>query len=458
MSRFLNDASEYYSDNPTVVDFDDATKLLAAGSTCDIYRTRWQRREVFVKRLKEEYRAKPLYLDALDKEFEIGANLKHPSLPVYHAFERDYIIMDYIDGATLADMIRGKDKWLANEKNIVKLLRELIEVVGFLHRHNVVHCDIKADNIMITANNSNLVLIDFDKCYTDALNDTSGHPGKYGLSASDVGRSSIDFHAIGMLVEKLKKEVHGFKFGKYPRFVEACYEPDVNCEDLKDILAGPVSETSTNKLGVIVAAGMIIAGLLIGLIGYLVERNDKPDTLPVHGIAKELNSDTLILSSDEIEVEPTVKNLDNANADSKVKSAMADKKDESTQYPIARSQDEIHDDAKEKAVILDQKIQPSFTVLLNDLDRLNTLKNDSTLSGQQLLDNIRRHSDLADEYMAEAFEILNETFPGLTDREAWRIIAFSKAYTGYTRRATPELNEYGHEMERRFKAEGRTPQ
>lgn len=435
MSQFLNDARAYHSENPTVLDFDDATKLLSAGSTCDVYRTRWQRREVFVKRLKEEYRTRPLYLDALDKEFEIGVNLKHPSLPVYHLFQRDYIIMDYIDGTTLADMIRYKDSWLTKEKNIVKLLKELIEVVDYLHRHNVVHCDIKADNIMITANTRNLVLIDFDKCYTDAFCDTSGNPNKYGIPATDVGQCSIDFHAIGLLVEKLKREVRGFKFGKYKRFVEACYGSDVNCEDLRDMLNEPASEPS-NKLAAIVVIGMIIVGLSIGLIGYMSETDDKHVTLPMPDGAKP----------DEVKSDEVKENSINATTGLSIETISASP---------AKTQEEIHDDAKAKAKILDQRIQPSFNVLLAALDRLKTLKNDKTMSGQQLLDSIRRHSDLADEYMGEAFEILKETFPDLTDREAWRIMSYSKAYTGYTRRATPELNEYGHVVEQRFKDEGK---
>lgn len=451
MSRFLNDTGEYYSATKRAVDFDDATKLLAGGSTCDIYRTRWQRREVFVKRLKEEHRAKPLYLDALDKEFEIGVNLRHPSLPVYHAFHRDYIIMDYIDGATLADMIRSNDSWLTKEKNIVKLLNELIEVVDYLHRHNVVHCDIKADNIMITANTRNLMLIDFDKCYTDALSDTSGHPSKYGLSITDVGRSSIDFHAIGMLVEKLKREVRGFKFGKYKQFVDACYKQDVKCDDLRDILAEP--KVLWGKLAAIVALCLITAGLLIGIVGYLIERDERHEAAPAPEPAKEINSgDASTSLSGETAADATAKT--HGDAETKTQSAAIGQKENPTPESVALTQEEIHNDAKAKAAILDKRIQPSFNLLLEGLDRLQALKNNKSLSGQQLLDSIRRHSALADEYTSEAFEILKETFPGLTDREAWRIMAYSNAYTAYTRRATPELKEYGQEIERRFKAEG----
>lgn len=245
MSQFLNNPDRYTRESSHEIDFDDAIRLPKGGSTCDIYRTRWQRREVFVKRLKEEFRSKPLYLDALDKEFEIGVQLRHTSLPIYHEFHRDYIVMDFVDGQTLAEMIKRNDEWLANERNIVKILKELVDVVDYLHRHNIVHCDIKPDNIIITSNTKNLVLIDFDKSYIDALGDTSGHPGKYGLSTDHRGHISLDFYGIGKVVERLKECVSGFTFSRFDQFVDACYSKDVNCETLAEILIfSPVNEQS----------------------------------------------------------------------------------------------------------------------------------------------------------------------------------------------------------------------
>ena len=236
MSQFLSNPDRYTRESSHEIDFDDAIRLPEGGTTCDIYRTRWQRREVFVKRLKEEFQSKPLYLDALDKEFEIGVKLRHPSLPIYHEFHRDYIVMDYIDGLTLSEMIKHNDSWLTNDRNIVKMLRELVDVVDYLHRHNIVHCDIKPDNIIITSNTKNLVLIDFDKSYIDALSDTSGHPGKYGLSIDHKGHTSLDFYGIGKVVEKIKECVSGLIFSRFDQFVDACYSKDVNCEILAEIL------------------------------------------------------------------------------------------------------------------------------------------------------------------------------------------------------------------------------
>lgn len=444
MSEFLRRTDRHTAEYPSEIDFDDAVKLPEGGSTCDIYRTKWQRRDVFVKRLKEQYRSKPLYLDALDKEFDIGVSLKHPSLPEYREFHRDYIVLDYIDGMTLAEMIKRHDPWLSNEKHIVGMLKELVDVVGYLHRHNVVHCDIKPDNIMITANSRNLVLIDFDKCYTDALSDTSGHPSKYGLTADEPGRVAIDFRGIGMVVEKLKAGVQGFKFSEYKKFVKVCYDPNVNCEELMEILSGPVKEDSTSFKEILVIllafGGLGIIVTLIAFMGKTIfEDTDDYDDSTINDIPQEI-----------IETAPS----DSLTVDIETGAGLTLESDYKATEHVSRTQEEIHAEAKERAVMLDKRIQPYFNELIAGLDHLKKLKMDTAYTSQQLLDSIRKHGDLADEYIAEAFAILNDMYPGITDREAWRVLAYSKAYTGYTRRATPESKEYRDEYERRAKEEG----
>ncbi len=419
MSKFIKHADDYTADE---INFDDIIKLPAGGSTCDIYRTRWQRRNVFIKRLKEEFRYKPIHLDALDKEFEIGTRLHHPSLPEYREFHHDFIVMDYIDGMTLEEMIRGNDPWLTSERNVVRMLHELVEVVDYLHRHNVVHCDIKPDNIMITSNNKNLVLVDFDKSYTDAMSDTSGDPGKYGFTSANVGSVNLDFHGIGMVAERLKNDVEGFKFSQYNKFIKSCYDPDSNCEELLAIL----DSTPKPHKALLITLLIVIAIGLSGAYFFLFRQPQKEATA----------------------AEPAVE----TPADTAAHALTAPLP---TAEPAAEAPADPHARAQAIAAFLDRRIQPSFAKLMEDLDRLQGMKNDASLSGQALLDAVRRHGDMADEYIIEAHEILKESYPGLTERETARIMSYSKAYTGYTRRATPELREFGHEIERRFRAEGR---
>lgn len=190
---------------PFAVDFSRAKKLDRTGSTCDAYECTIQHRRVFVKRLKTEYRNNPLYRAAFSKEYDLGVTLSHPSLPRYVGFGKDYLVLDFVEGDTLADLIKRGDERLKDRKFVKKLLGELVDVVEYLHNRNIVHCDIKADNIIVSPYADRPVtLIDLDKARSPWLDSTHGDTAKYGCEGCADG--TIDFKAIGLLAEKL-----GFK-------------------------------------------------------------------------------------------------------------------------------------------------------------------------------------------------------------------------------------------------------
>lgn len=436
MSQFLKDSSHYHSELPTEIDFSDALKLKGGGSICDIYRTKWQRREVFVKRLKKEYRSNPLYLDALDKEFEIGVKLKHPSLPNYLEFHRDYIIMEFIDGYTLEEMIKRKDPWLTNENNIVKMLSQLVNAVDYLHFHHITHCDIKTDNILITANNHDLVLIDFDKSYTDSLNDTSGDPSKYGLSSDDVGKMALDFRGIAQVIKRLKENVPDFKFKEYKDFIKECYNPQPSFEELLKLLDNKDEKRDRRFYWLVMVAPFCVA-LVFGAVLWLMQGRNGYDES--YGVIK-----------------PSVQSLDSLNHQSEVKPQETEKphnknnQSEGNQIvTIPLTQQQIHENAKAMAKELDKRIHPLYLQLNAGLDTLNLIKNDTTLTSEQLLSRIRDFSDVEDEYKAETFSIVHDMFPDITERETLRILSYSKYYTEYNKRSNVELKEFGKEIERR---------
>lgn len=425
MSEFVKESKSHEVTNQQEIDFEDAIRLPDGGSTCDIFRTKWHRHEVFVKRLKEEYRANPLYLDALDKEYEVGASLKHPSLPDYREFHRDYIVMDYVDGQTLADMIKIQDPWLKNEKNIIRMLRELIEVVDYLHRHNVTHCDIKPDNIMITSNNKNLMLIDLDKCYTDSLNDTSGDPSKYGLSRDQKGRVAVDFHGIARVIKILKEKVGGFTFSRYSAFEKECSKPDPTIDDLLQILDYKPGLGFRKFYWMITLAPFFVA-LIYGGVLLLIQGKGGYD-------------DNYGISDPDIQVEDTINSLFIA-----AKEEVVTPKDNDIENPVrenrseertaTRTQEQILAEAKEMAAQLDKRIQPYFNELNLALDSLEIMKSNPHTPPEQFRKSLSQLMDKEEEYSQEAFEILKETYPDLSEREVMRVMAYSKAYTGYKRR------------------------
>lgn len=231
------------------VDFAAAKPLAGGGSTCDAFECIVQRRRVFVKRLKAEYRQNPLYRAAFDKEFDLGVSLSHPSLPRYVGFGGDYIVMDFVEGDTLADLIRRGDRRLKSSKFTGRLLSELIDVVEYLHYRNVVHCDIKADNIIISPYPGRpATLIDFDKAYSPWLDSTHGNAGRYGCDGCADG--AVDFRGIGLIAAKLGRR----------RLADACGSAGVSADSLRRLLPGrKMSAWPVLAVVAAVAAGAVAA-------------------------------------------------------------------------------------------------------------------------------------------------------------------------------------------------------
>lgn len=235
---------------PFAVDFASAKQLQSSGSTCDVYECSIQRRRVFVKRLKAEYRNNPLYRAAFSKEFDLGVSLSHPSLPRYVGFGGDYIVMDFIEGDTLANLIKRNDNRLKDKHFVKKLLRELIDVAEYLHYRNIVHCDIKADNIIISPYPDRpATLIDFDKAYSPWLDSTHGNTAKYGCNGCADG--AIDFKGIGLIAAKL-----GLK-----KAAKACSNSKISADALKKSLDN--KPTGWIILGMLIIVGVVIATSLL---------------------------------------------------------------------------------------------------------------------------------------------------------------------------------------------------
>ena len=218
------------------IDFSSATKLKGGGSTCDIYRTRIGSRLVFIKRLKEEYIGNPLYMSAFRKEYEVATSLSHRCLPWYYDCTDEYITMNYVDGQTIAEMVKKKDRWLTDKDNVKKILRDLLDVISYLHDRNVIHCDIKADNIMLTYGSHNLYLIDLDKCYTSWFDNTAGASENYELPEESRKSPLMDFRGIGKILDTLSKRLPEFPVESFIKFREECKSRIVTVDKLLKLL------------------------------------------------------------------------------------------------------------------------------------------------------------------------------------------------------------------------------
>ena len=198
------DSSSFSDIHPA---YPDAEQLPVSGSTCDCYRVKLYGKFHFMKRLKPELRTNPRYVSAMQKEFETGYHLEHPHLVRYVSKGDDYLLTEYVDGESLRAFTDSHPDYFKSRKNAERFLRQLLDVVGYLHQHQVVHLDLKPDNILITRIGYDVKLTDLGYCYTDTYTDTMGRTDKYAAPEQLNGLSKVDartdIYAIGKILQTL---------------------------------------------------------------------------------------------------------------------------------------------------------------------------------------------------------------------------------------------------------------
>lgn len=87
----------------------------------------------------------------------------HNQIPKLYAYfeqrQKFYLVQEFIDGHDFSQEITLGKLW--SEIETIKFLEEILEVLAFVHRHNIIHRDIKPSNIMRRERDGKLILIDF---------------------------------------------------------------------------------------------------------------------------------------------------------------------------------------------------------------------------------------------------------------------------------------------------------
>ncbi len=89
---------------------------------------------------------------------------KHRQIPELLAYFEDnqefYLVQEYIEGHTLNQELPPHSE-VQKESFVIDMLKQILEVLAFVHEHRVIHRDIKPGNIIRCTVDNRLVLIDF---------------------------------------------------------------------------------------------------------------------------------------------------------------------------------------------------------------------------------------------------------------------------------------------------------
>ena len=192
----------------------EIVKSLGQGGMADVYLAidTILNREVAIKVLRGELSSDPVTLLRFQREANAASKLNHPNVvQVYDVGEyegRHYIVMEHVRGRTLKQLILRRGALHVEEA--VNIMKQLVSAVEHAHENNIIHRDIKPQNVMVK-DDGTVKITDFGIALAhDAVQLTqsdsvlgSAHYIAPETTRGEPATNQIDIYALGIVFYEL---------------------------------------------------------------------------------------------------------------------------------------------------------------------------------------------------------------------------------------------------------------
>jgi serine/threonine protein kinase len=248
---------------------------IGAGGMGQVYRAVDTRlnRSVAIKIAQDQFG------DRFGREARAIASLNHPNIATLYDVGPNYLVMELVDGDTLANRLKRGALPL---DHVLRYGVQIADALAAAHAKGIIHRDLKPGNIMLTKTGVKVLDFGLAKTQTDETLTQShvvmGTPA-YMAPEQQQGQEAdarTDIYALGLVLREMatgkrSEEMEGFS-SHFVHVVRRCLEPDPAerwqaASDVKKELEWtamnqpPAARASSSRLAWIVAA-LAIAGVL----------------------------------------------------------------------------------------------------------------------------------------------------------------------------------------------------
>ena len=232
-----------------------------------VYTANYNGKKVIVKALKEDRINDANCKASLRQEYETTSMLDNKYIRKALDFVQieglgDCIIFEYIDGKSLAEHVRVGT---LSEKQVKNILTEVCDALTYLHRNGVVHCNLNPENIMVTANDCRVKLIDIGVPETEQDADRELLIKEMEFVAPEIIKgedidSRSDIYSLGKIMEFIGERNISKQFGAAATHCTQ-FSREQRFDSISDVRSAITKGHSIVRIIILALLAAVLAGL-----------------------------------------------------------------------------------------------------------------------------------------------------------------------------------------------------